>query len=113
MRIFKITYEIVTPESAEQGDCESRGWIDEEGVSCEPDEFDIDDGETAVDLAIKLLVLDGATQPSTSGTMTAHSWWTNYEYDTNYRTGAVESRSYHPYGWTVEELNQINQGVKS
>lgn len=111
MRIFKVTYEIVTPESAEQGDCEERGRLDD--VSCAPDMSDIEDGITAVDLAVTLLKGEGATQPSTSGAMTTDSWWTNYEYDTDYRTGAVESRSYHPYGWTVEELNQINQRVKS
>lgn len=27
MRLFSVTYEIITPESAEYGDAEDRGWI--------------------------------------------------------------------------------------
>ena len=113
MRGFKVTYAITTPESVKNSDFAETGWIDEEGISCEPDKYDIDDGVTAVHIAIKLLKENAATHPSTSGNMNTHCWWTNYDYDTNFRTAAVEQRSYHPYGWSVEELDLINQGVKS
>lgn len=30
--VIRETYEIITPESAEEGDADERGWIDEEGT---------------------------------------------------------------------------------
>ncbi len=41
-RRIKISYQIVTPESAEQGDVEEIGWSDEEGIEIEPDEIAIE-----------------------------------------------------------------------
>jgi hypothetical protein len=38
-----ITFEIITPESAEHGDAEERGWLDKEGTSVEPDFYDVGD----------------------------------------------------------------------
>ncbi len=38
-----ITYEIITEESAQHGDAEERGWLNEEGVDVEPDFYDIGD----------------------------------------------------------------------
>lgn len=76
------TYEIVTPASAFDGEAEERGWIDEEGT-----EYTVSE---AVDL------LEG-TEPSSSE-FHEGVWYTDYEYETDHRTGAVENRSYHIKG---------------
>lgn len=77
MVIVRETYEIVTPESAELGDAEERGFIDEVGT----------------DYTFRELVeLLECTEFS------GGDWFTAYDYDTDYRSGAVESRSYHPAG---------------
>lgn len=101
-----ITYEIVTPESAEEGDAEERGWIDEDGVSMKPDKYDTQDGITAVDKAIKFLKHEYATDASSSR-FNEGTWYTNYEYSQDYSTGAVESRSYHLKGFTEAEERAI------
>lgn len=106
-----ITYEIVTPESAEQGDAEERGWIDEDGVSMKPDKYDTQDGITAVDKAIKFLKDEGVTEASSSR-FDKGTWYTNYEYDEDYSTGATESRSYHLKGFTEAEERAIFNAIR-
>jgi hypothetical protein len=109
---FKITFEIITPESAEQGDVEESGWIDEEGTSMDPDKWDLEDGKTAVDLAVKFLQDNtggGGLEASTSGALSDHDWWTSYQWSNDYNTGEEENRSFHPYGFTEQELNEINR----
>ena len=100
-----IAYEIVTPESAEQGDVAERGWIDEVGVDMTPDRYDIEDGETAVSKAVEFLKNEGATEPSSS---MFHDgvWYTAY-YGQNPRDGSEESRSFHLRGFTPEEEEAI------
>lgn len=71
MNKFNVTYEIVTPKSAEQGDVAARGFIVED-----------------VSLREALRECD-PTQDS-------GSWFDEVDGRTNYRTGAVETRSLHP-----------------
>jgi hypothetical protein len=86
-RLITITYEIVTPESAKQGDVEERGWIDDEGVAmASPAE------------AIKFLRDKGATQASSTA-FHPGVWYSDCG-DTDYKTGADETRSYHLKGFT-------------
>jgi hypothetical protein len=76
---FSVTYEIVTPESAEECDAAERGFV------CEN-----------VSLREALAEIDGASEASEwpfDGRNDA--WFTNYEYGTDYATGAQESRSLH------------------
>jgi hypothetical protein len=96
---FRVTYTITTPESAARGECSDTGCFDEEGVSMDPDDGDED--LTAVDKAVKYLRDEGATQFQ-------GRWWDS-AYDTDYRTGAEETRSYHPYGFSEPEIDQINK----
>jgi hypothetical protein len=104
-KLICITFEIVTPESAEQGDVAERGWIDEEG-----DEFEDDETETAADLAAKYLIEQGACEPSSSW---AHDGvWYSDEGTPDYATGAVETRSYHLKGFTLTEQLHIYDRVK-
>lgn len=74
---FNVTYETVTPESAEDGEAESRGFICK-GVGL----------REAVDAIGKIALED------------CGSWFTNQEYGHGtrdyYATGREESRSLHP-----------------
>jgi hypothetical protein len=86
-RLITVTYDIVTPESAEQGDFAESGWIDDEGTEM------ISPAE-----AIKFLRREGADQPSSSY---FHSGvWYSASKGENYRTGAETTHSYHLKGFT-------------
>jgi hypothetical protein len=58
------TYQVITPESAAEGDYEETGFIDEEGQDMEPDEFDLEEGKTPVDLAVEFLLNEGPLEAS-------------------------------------------------
>lgn len=108
-RRILVTYEIITPESAEEGDAAERGWVDDEGSSMEPDEYDLEEGITAVDNAVKFLCHDGATEAS-SYPFSVGTWYTT-EGDPDYRTGETEYHSYHLKDFTPEEERVIYDGV--
>lgn len=109
MRKIKITYEIVTPESAEHGDAEERGWIDEEGEVIEPDKWDLEDGLTHVDLAVAFIENEGHEGgiEVSSSPPGPHDWVTGYKYNEDYSTGGIENRSYHFEGFTDAEMMEI------
>jgi len=78
MAKFDVTYEIVTHESAAEGEAEERGFV-AEGVSLRE--------------AYKLVgcyALEADCWP-----VHGPRWFTNFEYDEDFRTGARESRSLH------------------
>ena len=91
------TFEIVTPESAEDGDADERGWIDDEG-----EHYTVEEA---------IAFLEGCEPSSTA--FHEGVWYTNNEYHTDYATGAVESRSYHLRGYTEREQRWIYKGVSS
>lgn len=78
---FRVTYEIVTPESAEIGDAESRGYVHiGEWKSDEPEEMSLRE-------AMRLC----------SPNEDCGRWFAEIGEDRcDYRTGAVETRSIHP-----------------
>lgn len=89
MTKFRVTYEIVTPESAEHGDAESRGFVmpgdwrdDIETAMTQP--------RNAYDISLRE-AMDLADCAYDCG-----RWWTESEGRCNYRTGAIETRSIHP-----------------
>lgn len=102
---IRISFETVTPESAEQGDAAERGWIDEEGESMDPDADDRAEGLTAVDKAADFLD-DQGVSPSASH-FHPGLWYTTTDPDTDLRTGETEYRSYHLVGFTTEEQQEI------
>lgn len=114
LAVIKITYDIVTPESAEHGDVESSGWIDEIGQSMEPDPYDIADKKTRVDLALDFFSNLGYLEPSSSAFYPG-VWYTEPEYGNGtrayYETGEVETRAYHLYNFTDTEREQIFDGI--
>jgi len=114
-RKFVITYEIWDEDALDSGETDNRGFIDEEGVSMQADDMDREHGITSVDNAVDFLESNMGNQgleASSTGKLTTNDWWTSYEYNLDLRTGEVENRSFHPYGFTAEELNEINRRVK-
>ena len=84
MITIRETYELITPESAEYGDVEERGFIDEEGTAY-----------TFSELVELLQHCEASDSHPGKGT-----WATNYEYGHGsrdyYEKGIEETRSYHP-----------------
>lgn len=100
-RRLVITYEVVTPESAEHGDAAERGFVDDLGVEV-----------SSVAEACATLEDDGALEPSSSS---FHSgiWYSQYDGHTDFRTGAVTKHSYHPKGFTEEEERNLFEAVRA
>lgn len=74
---IRETFEIVAPESAEHGEAESRGFIDEDGY------------EVTFRELVGLLQFAEKNEGATV-------WYTHYGFRENYEDGTVENRSYHP-----------------
>jgi len=114
-RQVKITYQTVTPESAEHGDFAETGWLDgcwkydtPDGIDfdcMDPDKWDREEGITAIDKTVEFLRDAGAVHPSDSGG--GSGTWYSTESELDYRTGESETRSYHLGGFTPEEEQAI------
>lgn len=92
----RISYETVTPESAEIGDAEEHGWIDEEGTGHD------------VESAIRLLQ---GKEPSSSH-FHLGIWYTDIDGDIDFRSGAETRQSYHLDNFSEIEQRAIFDGVK-
>lgn len=99
-----ITYAIITPESAEDGDFAEHGWEDEEGVDLAPDEFDIENGITLVDKTVDFLRSEGAFETSSSHFSTG-AWYSAQSDD--YRTGNNTERGFHLIGYTPQDEHDV------
>lgn len=104
----------VDPEDPD-GYEDEHGWIDEEGVEFEPDEYDIEEGmtpsESIVEQAAKFLKGEYATNPSSAPGFHPGIWYST-EYEViDYGTGEEEERSFHLEGFTPEEEKAIWQEV--
>jgi len=96
---IKVTYDIVTPESAEQGDFAETGWENQEG-----EVFD------SVEDAIEWLKREGIDHASSSA-FHENIWYTGQE-DEDYKTGAVKRLSYHLKGFSKDEQKQVYDAIK-
>lgn len=103
---IRITFEVVTPESAEHGDAADRGWIDECGVP-----FDDDDDETAAEAAARFLLDRGATNASSS--RYHPGVWYSDNGDHDYSDGSETTLSYHLVGFSDDEQSSIYRRVTS
>jgi hypothetical protein len=103
---IRVSFSQFTPESAEQGDVSDSGWINEEGVEMTPDEFDQEEGLTAVDLAIKYLQHEGVTEASSSG-FHFGVWYSTDCNTIDYATGTAEERSFHLVDFSEDEEQQV------
>lgn len=114
MERYVMTYEIITPESAEQGDvaehgyCEPGGWLYPFPGS--PDEPN--PGPAYVSLRAALRDL-GSLEPSDSDYLDAR-WWGEVDGTVDYSTGAETRKSLHiPDNITPSSRRRINRLIKS
>lgn len=107
---IRIAYETWTPEDVEFGDTDDTGWLDEEGVSMRPDEYDQEEGRTVVDMAVKFLREEGATEPSSSR-FHKGIWYTAYE-SPDFRTGEQTVKSYHLVGFSEARQRAIFEQMR-
>lgn len=101
-----VSYEVVTHESADDNDVAERGWEDQIGERCEADP---ECGETEVSEAIRKLSNDGVCEASSSE-FHPGVWYIGHP-ETNYRTGAETTYSYHLKGFTESEEREIYDAV--
>lgn len=106
----RVTFEIVTPESAEDGDTAETGWIDEIGTTF--DASDTDDDEPSIGTAVARFITraGGHVEPSDwPPEVTPHRapWFTQSDPDRDFRTGAEERHSYHVEGLTADEWRDL------
>lgn len=92
MGIIRAAYEIITEESAQEGDAEERGWENEEG-----EEYDL----------LQATSLIAGCEPS-STVYHQDIWYTKYG-DMNYHDGTYTNYFYHldKSTWSEEELKII------
>ncbi len=106
MRRIRITYQTVTPESAENGDYADSGWIDEDGVCIDPDDCDVEDygseSYAAIALAVKTIG-NGVEASDYPRCYPGHTWYTQIDADKDYSDGSETTRSYHLDGFSVSE----------
>jgi hypothetical protein len=86
MNAFKVTYEIVTPESAEQGDAEERGFI-AQGVTLREALKAVRDTRTSRVGGVECIECDEYPIRAPR--------WVTVQNGMEYETGACESRSLH------------------
>ncbi len=104
------TYQVVTPESAEQGDYADQGWEDEDGESMVPDEYDVEEEKTAVDKAVEFLTDKGGLEPSSSHFNTG-VWYSTIDPERDFHSGEEKYYSFHLKGFTPEEEAQIFEKI--
>lgn len=110
-RLVLVTYDVVTPESAEDGDVAERGWL--EPILITREDLDEDD-PSWVDATLRVLRNEhvGAVEADSYGHGVIPRWFTEADGDENYATGAVTRRSFHPEGYTREELVALGKALR-
>jgi hypothetical protein len=92
-----ITYAEITPESAEHGDFDDTGWVNEEGEDVNGDE-----DMTAVDRTVQFLQHEGVQEASTWPNWQPGVWYSRMT-EADIQTGVMTEYSYHLKGFTPEE----------
>lgn len=112
-KFITTSYHVVTDESAEHGDFEETGWVNQEGESMMPDEFDIEEGITAVEKAIEFLKdmggLEASCYPFEKG-----CWYTTtdpLETKEFFEEGKRKFHSFHLNGFSEKEQREIYNEV--
>lgn len=104
---IRIAYEVVTEESAGHGDAAERGWWDEEGVLMQLDDWDVADGLTVADVAIKYLKDEVGNLEASSSHFHPGVWYTMAADDYG-----QNSYSYFPTDFTPEEEQKIFNALR-
>ena len=112
-RLIRISYEVITPESADIGEIDDSGWIDEDGIVIEPDADDIENAGSMLWAVVNAAVgvIGHKQQPSSYPFAPGFTWYTEPDGDENYTTGAVTYKSWHLSGFTPEEEQAIYSEV--
>ena len=110
-KIIRTSYETWDEESLEAGDTDDRGWEDEEGQSMIPDEYDKEEGITAIDNAVKFLRNKGVIEPSSSH-FHPGIWYISQD-DVDIRSGDRTQYSFHLDGFTPEEEKEIFNKIRN
>lgn len=108
-RKIRVFVEEWDEESKDIGETDEKYWEEETGVSMEPDEFDIDDGKTAVDLAVSYLKDNGPVESDHEGKIyrTIDAPMTRDRIE----RGIDEFRTFFLDNFSDEELEQIKAKV--
>ena len=101
MKTVSTTYDIVTEDSAIEGDIAESGWLNQEGYYCTPEH----DEETAVDIAVEFIKNEGFTEFSSSK-FHPGGWYISCGEQDMY-SGECENHNYHLNGFSPEEEEEI------
>lgn len=112
-RAVVFTYEIVTPESAEEGDAEERGFLSTSGQQLpldyadlqqsRPADEDIQNPVSGAEEAAKMILDElGFIEPSSSSWHKG-VWYSQADGDPDYATGAETRKAAHLYGFSERE----------
>ena len=102
---IRISYETWDEDSVDAGETDDKGWENEEGVSMQPDQYDLEEGLTPVDLAVKFLTDNGPMEASSSH-FNSGVWYTNYG-EQDMQNGSRTNRSFQLVGFTPEQEEEI------
>jgi hypothetical protein len=106
-REIKVYYEIVTPESAEEGDVAESGELSP--IVLTHDDLD-EDEPSWVDAAVRAISNNaGALEADSYGGGAVPRWFTEIDGSTDYRTGAETRRSFHPQGFSRSEMAEMGR----
>lgn len=94
---IRTSYEVITEESAAEGDAAERGWVDEDGEVL------------GVNAAIEWLRSKGPLEPSSSG-FHKGIWYSGPSEQDMY-TGDYRQEAYHLAGFTEDQQRRVYEGV--
>jgi len=110
----RVTISFYTVCFGESGDCndytEDYGWENEDGIDCQPDEYDAEDGITAVEKAVEAITGNDCVYPSSSA-FHPGVWYTSADGVTDYATGENTQYSYHLEGFSEEEQRTVFEKI--
>jgi hypothetical protein len=105
---YSVTFDVVTPESAEHGDFAETGFEVKDRAmlwSCE---------ETPVDAAFELIQDKlGHVEASSSGPLTASDWFTQADVYVDFSDASETRRSIHFAGLTNAEMRSLEAKLKT
>jgi hypothetical protein len=105
-RRIRISYDIVTPESAKIGDFAENGWEEEEGICIDPDQYDVEEcgSELAAVVALAANTIGNDVEASDyPACCPGHTWYAEIDGTPDYSDGSVKRLSYHLDGFSEEE----------
>jgi len=121
MITFAFTYQIVTPESAENGDFDDHGFvvdghefslnnekIADDILNENPDDYHTQWKLGTLEEVIRIARNYGISEPSDS-TIQCGTWFYSVDPDINYRTGEDTTYSFHVDGVTRSTLRRIHR----